>query len=88
MLVLLWLFDEQGFDEVYGGSVQMLQLLLGVADVDLRDVEEGLLLVVSQERRDSRQHHVRQNADAPVGQRRITAQHAEAYTTGLFIGDK
>ncbi len=73
MNVLLWLFDEQALDEVDGGSVQMLQLLLSVADVDLRDVEEGLLLIVPQERRDPRQHHVRQDTDAPVRRRRGSA---------------
>ncbi len=51
----------------------MLQLLLGVADVDLRDVEEGLLLLVPQERRDPRQHHVGQDTDAPVRRRRGAA---------------
>lgn len=57
---------EQRLDEGHGTLVQLLQLLLVVAHVELRDVQEGLLLVLAQERRDARQHHVGQDANAPT----------------------
>lgn len=57
---ILWMFAEKRLDEGHGGLVQLLQLLLGVAHVELGDVEKRLLLVLAQERRDSCQHHVGQ----------------------------
>lgn len=59
------MFAEQSLDEGHGGLVQLLQLLLGVAHVELGDVEKRLLLVLAQERRDSCQHHVGQNTNTP-----------------------
>lgn len=61
----LWMFAEQHLDEGQGGLVQLLQLLLVVAHIELGDVEKGLLLVLAQERRDSSQHHVGQNTNTP-----------------------
>lgn len=59
------MFAEQHLDEGQGGLVQLLQLLLVVAHIELGDVEKGLLLVLAQERRDSSQHHVGQNTNTP-----------------------
>lgn len=59
------MFAEQHLDKRHGGLVQLLQLLLVVAHVELGDVQEGLLLVLAQEWRDPGQHHVGQNADTP-----------------------
>lgn len=54
----LWVFAEEGLDEVDGCLVQALQLFLSIVDVDLGDVEESLLLVVPEERGDACEHHV------------------------------
>lgn len=59
------MFAEQHLDEGQGGLVQLLQLLLIVAHIELGDVEKGLLLVLAQERRDSCQHHIGQNTNTP-----------------------
>ena len=61
----LWLFEEQHLDEGQGGLVQLLQLLLHVAHIELGDVQKGLLLVLAQEWGDARQHHIGQNTDTP-----------------------
>lgn len=76
----LWLFAEQRLDEAQGGRVQLLQLLLAVAHVELGDVEKRLLLVLAQERRDPCQHHVGQDADAPG-----THTNAEGHTKVCVI---
>lgn len=68
------MFAEQRLDEGQDGLVPLLQLLLGVAHVELGNVEKRLLLVLAQERRDSRQHHVGQNANTPEHMTRSTAQ--------------
>lgn len=60
------MFAQQRLDERHGALVQLLQLLLVVGHVELRDVQEGLLLVLTQERRDARQHHVGQDTNAPT----------------------
>lgn len=64
---------EQRLDEGHGALVQLLQLLLVVAHVKLRDVQEGLLLVVAQEWRNARQHHIGQDTNTPTqrGHRRM-----------------
>lgn len=61
----LWLFAEQSLHEGEGGLVQLLQLLLTVAHIELGNVEKRLLLVLAQERRDSCQHHIGQNTNTP-----------------------
>lgn len=58
--------DQQGLDEVDRLRRDALKGVLRVVHVDLRDVEERLLLVVTQEWRLARQHDVGQDPDAPV----------------------
>ncbi len=70
----LWLFAEQRLDEAQGGLVQLLQLLLRVAHIELGNVEKRLLLVFAQERRDSCQHHVGQDTNTPKHTTWSTAQ--------------
>lgn len=62
---LLRAFAEQHLDEGQGCWVQLLQLLLLVAHLELRNVEERFLFVLPQEWRQSCQHHVRQHTNAP-----------------------
>lgn len=66
----LWLFDEQGLYKMNGCSVQVLQLFLSVTDVDLWYIEEGLLLIIPQKRRDARQHHIREDTNTPIREMR------------------
>lgn len=66
-LCILRLLDEQRLDEMDGRFVQPLQFLLCVADVNLGDVEKGLLFVGSQEWRHTSQHHVGKYTDTPTG---------------------
>lgn len=61
----LWLSAEQHLDEGQRVLVQLLQLLGSIAYIQLRDVEKRLLFVVAKERRDSCQHHIGQNSNAP-----------------------
>lgn len=65
-MCVLRLFDEQRLDEMGGRLVQPLQFLLGVADVNLRDVEKGLLLVGAEKWRHTGQHHVGKDTDTPT----------------------
>lgn len=65
-LCILRLLDEQRLHEVDGRLVQPLQFLLCVADVNLGDVEKGLLLIGSQEWRHASQHHVGKDTDTPT----------------------
>lgn len=68
------MFAEQHLHKGHSGLVQLLQLLLIVAHIELGDVEEGLLLVLAQERRDSSQHHIGQNTNAPKYTTRNTVE--------------
>lgn len=68
------MFAEQHLHKGHSGLVQLLQLLLIVAHIELGDVEKGLLLVLAQERRDPSQHHIGQNANAPKHTTRNTVE--------------
>lgn len=63
-------FEQQGLDEVNGEGGDALEGILGVVHVDLGDVQEGLLLAVTQERRLARQHDVGQDPYGPERRRR------------------
>lgn len=58
-------FNQQGTDEVDGQGGDPLERVRRVVHVDLGDVEECLLLPVTQEGRLARQHDVGQDPDAP-----------------------
>lgn len=63
--ILPGVFNQQGLDEVNSQRGDPLERVLRVVDVDLRDVEECLLLVVTQKGRLMRQHDVGQDPDTP-----------------------
>lgn len=63
-----WVFNQQGLDEVDGQRGDPLKRVLRVVYVDLRDVEECLLLVITQEGRLARQHDIGQDPNTPVGE--------------------
>ena len=67
----LWVLYTEALDEVLSFGGVAAKVFFGEVKVDLRDVEERLLLGVASERRDPCQHHVRQHPDAPhvCGQR-------------------
>lgn len=65
-----WVFNQQGLDEVDGQGGDPLESVLRVVYVDLRDVEECLLLVITQEGRLTRQHDIGQDPNTPVRERR------------------
>lgn len=62
----LWPFPKQHLDEGQSCLVQLEHLLLGVAHIELGNVEKRLLLVLAHKWRDSCQHHVGQNTNTPV----------------------
>lgn len=59
------MFAEQHLDEGGDSLVELLQLLFMVVHIKLGDVEECLLLILTQERGDSCQHHIGQNTNTP-----------------------
>lgn len=79
-LCILRLLDEQRLHEVDGRLVQPLQFLLCVADVNLGDVEKGLLLIGSQEWRHTSQHHVGKDTDTPTRKKKKTDENEISIT--------
>lgn len=61
-----WVFNQQGLDEVNSQGGNPLERVLRVVYVDLGDVEECLLLVITQEGRLACQHYIRQDPNAPI----------------------
>lgn len=61
-----WVFNQQGLDEVNSLGGNPLKRVLRVVYVDLGDVEECLLLVITQEGRLACQHYIGQDPNTPI----------------------